>query len=69
MFGKSDNEEGGKQESRGSEPSFDDGNGHLMQRDLPLPVCDKTAGALESLERDDLTVTPSTWHYAGGGCC
>ncbi|MHC5026582.1 MAG: arsenosugar biosynthesis arsenite methyltransferase ArsM [Planctomycetota bacterium] len=53
----------------GSEPSFDDGNGHLMQSDLPLPVCDKTAGALESLERDDLTVTPSTWHYAGGGCC
>ena len=53
----------------GSEASFDDDLGHVLQRDLPLAVCDKTALALDGLGRDDLTVTPSTWHYAGGGCC
>ena len=29
----------------GSEDSFDDGAGHVMLRDQPLSVCDKTAGA------------------------
>lgn len=53
----------------GTEASFDDGLGHVMQRDVPLPVCDKTAGALAALGRDDIVVTESTWHYAGGGCC
>lgn len=24
---------------------------------------------LPDLERSDLVVTPSTWHYQGGGCC
>ncbi len=53
----------------GPEPSFDDGRGHLLVRDLPLGVCDKTAANLAALGRADLTVTESTWHYAGGGCC
>jgi ubiquinone/menaquinone biosynthesis C-methylase UbiE len=53
----------------GDEDSFDDGNGHVLQHDVPLPVCDKTAGALARLDRVDITVTDSTWHYAGGGCC
>jgi ubiquinone/menaquinone biosynthesis C-methylase UbiE len=53
----------------GSEPRFDDGRGHVLERDLPLAVCDKTAAALRSLGRDDLLVTPSTFHYRGGGCC
>ncbi|MEM7228501.1 MAG: arsenosugar biosynthesis arsenite methyltransferase ArsM [Planctomycetota bacterium] len=53
----------------GSERQFDDGNGHVMVQDIPMPVCDKTASALESLGRDDVVVTGSTWHYAGGGCC
>lgn len=53
----------------GPEDSFDDGRGHVMQRDLPLPVCDKTAAALESLGNPHLTVTESNWHYSGGGCC
>ena len=53
----------------GSDPTFDDGKGHVLARDLPYPVCDKTAAALTKLARPDLTVTPSTWHYAGGGCC
>ncbi len=53
----------------GPEPSFDDGRGHLLVRDLPLGVCDKTAANLAALGRPDLTVTESTWHYAGDGCC
>jgi len=53
----------------GADDSFDDGKGHVLARDIPLGVCDKTAGVLEQLGRDDLTITDSTWHYAGGGCC
>jgi SAM-dependent methyltransferase len=53
----------------GNETSFDDGAGHLLARDQPLAVCDKTAGKLAGLRRDDLLITPSTWHYDGGGCC
>ena len=53
----------------GPDESFDDDRGHVMPRDIPLGVCDKTAEALAALGRDDLTVTESTWHYAGGGCC
>ena len=47
----------------------DDGKGHVLARDLPMPVCDKTANALAALGHSDLTVTGSTWHYTGGGCC
>lgn len=53
----------------GADGVFDDGHGHLMQRDLPLGVCDKTAKRLARLGRDDLVLTPPTWHYAGDGCC
>lgn len=53
----------------GEQDQFDDGAGHVLVRDLPMPVCDKTAGALERLGHTDLTVTGSTWHYGGGGCC
>lgn len=53
----------------GDTEAFDDGRGHLVQRDVPLAVCRKTAAALAGLGRDDLIVTPPTWHYAGGGCC
>lgn len=53
----------------GEHDHFDDGKGHLISRDLPLGVCDKTANALADLERDDLIITPPTWHYAGDGCC
>jgi hypothetical protein len=27
---------------------FDDGRGHVRERDLPLPVCDNTAAALRA---------------------
>jgi SAM-dependent methyltransferase len=53
----------------GAEASLDDGKGHVMRRDQPLAVCDKTAGNLARLGRDDLVVTGSTWFYDGGGCC
>lgn len=53
----------------GLDAVFDDGKGHCMVRDVPLGVCDKTARALAALGRDDIIVTPSTWHYAGDGCC
>ena len=53
----------------GSQKQFDDGNGHALPRGIPMPVCDKTAEALAALHRDDVVVTPPTWHHAGGGCC
>ncbi|MEM8865434.1 MAG: arsenosugar biosynthesis arsenite methyltransferase ArsM [Planctomycetota bacterium] len=53
----------------GPDETFNDGKGHLLHQNLPMPVCDKTANALSSLGRDDLVVTASTWHYQGGGCC
>lgn len=53
----------------GEEEVLDDGKGHLLVRDLPLGVCDKTAAALSALGRSDLIITESTWHYPGDGCC
>ena len=53
----------------GRDEALDDGKGHILVRDLPLQVCDKTAKALEELGRDDLLVTPGNYHYNGGGCC
>lgn len=53
----------------GSDDSFNDGAGHILMRDWPLAVCDKTAKALEALGRDDIRLTPSTYFYDGGGCC
>jgi ubiquinone/menaquinone biosynthesis C-methylase UbiE len=53
----------------GDQASFDDGRGHVLTRNTPHAVCDKTATALASLEHPDITITPSTWHYAGDGCC
>ena len=53
----------------GNDEVFDDGKGHLMRRDVPLGVCDKTAGNLLKLGRGDIRLTDATWHYAGDGCC
>ncbi|HYH95844.1 arsenosugar biosynthesis arsenite methyltransferase ArsM [Hyalangium sp.] len=53
----------------GPEEVFDDGKGHLLSRDLPLSVCDKTAEALQRLESPHFLVTGSTFHYRGGGSC
>ena len=51
----------------GEGAKYDDGKGHVLQKGLPLPVCDKTATALAGTP--GVTITAPTWHYAGGGCC
>jgi SAM-dependent methyltransferase len=48
---------------------FDDNKGHFMTRNQPLAICDKTAGALAALGRDDIYISGSTYFYEGGGCC
>ncbi|HIK46000.1 MAG TPA: arsenosugar biosynthesis arsenite methyltransferase ArsM [Leptolyngbyaceae cyanobacterium M65_K2018_010] len=51
----------------GPEAAFDDQAGHKLQRGVPMAVCDKTALALS--HDPEILITPSTWHYSGGGCC
>ncbi|WP_224485205.1 arsenosugar biosynthesis arsenite methyltransferase ArsM [Robertkochia aurantiaca] len=53
----------------GTEEYFDDRKGHVLMPNQPLAVCDKTAAALKSLNRNDIFISESTWHYDGGGCC
>lgn len=53
----------------GKEDSFDDHKGHLVIKNQPLAVCDKTAAALASLGRNDIYISGSTFFYDGGGCC
>lgn len=53
----------------GSEDFFDDHKGHILQKNQPLAICDKTARALKALKRDDIYLSESTYHYDGGGCC
>lgn len=53
----------------GTEEYLDDNAGHIMQRGLPLAVCDKTASKLSAKFPSTITITPSTWFYDGGGCC
>lgn len=53
----------------GDEEYFDDKKGHVLMNNQPLSVCDKTAGALASLNRADIHITNSTYFYDGGGCC
>ena len=38
-------------------------------KNQPIAICDKTAGALADLGRDDIFISESTYHYDGGGCC
>jgi len=53
----------------GDEELFDDNAGHVLMQNQPLAVCDKTAGALADLNRKDIFISESTYHYDGGGCC
>ena len=53
----------------GLEDVFDDSAGHILQRGLPVVVCDKTAAKLASVLPENVIITDSTWHYIGGGCC
>lgn len=40
-----------------------------MLKNQPLPICDKTAKAIQNLGRKDIFVSESTYFYDGGGCC
>ena len=53
----------------GEQDYFDDKAGHVLLKNQPLAVCDKTASALSKLNRDDIFISESTFHYDGGGCC
>ncbi len=53
----------------GTDDYFDDKKGHVLLKNQPLSVCDKTANALASLNRNDIFISESTYHYNGGGCC
>lgn len=53
----------------GTEEFFDDEKGHILLPNQPIAVCDKTAGNLAALNRDDIFISGSTWFYDGGGCC
>ena len=53
----------------GSEDYFDDKKGHVLLKNQPLAICDKTAAALKSLNKTDIYISESTFHYNGGGCC
>ncbi|WP_371379913.1 arsenosugar biosynthesis arsenite methyltransferase ArsM [Sporomusa aerivorans] len=44
--------------------------GCIIPRDIPHPVCQKSADYFRKLNRDDLIVTAPTYHCSGaGGCC
>ena len=53
----------------GNEEYFDDEKGHVLMYNQPISVCDKTAGNLATLGREDIYITDSTFFYDGGGCC
>ncbi len=53
----------------GQEEYFDDRQGHVLMPNQPLAICDKTAGALASLNKEDIYISESTHFYDGGGCC
>ena len=53
----------------GEDELFDDKKGHILLQNQPLAICDKTAGDLAALERDDIFISESTYFYDGGGCC
>lgn len=53
----------------GDDSFLDDKKGHLLLQNQPLAICDKTARDLKDLNRDDIFISDSTFHYDGGGCC
>ena len=53
----------------GDDDYVDDNAGHILLKNQPLAICDKTANALANLNRGDIFISESTYHYDGGGCC
>ena len=57
------------QSTIGNEDYFDDGAGHVLLKNQPLAICDKTAEKLQRSSNNDIFISKSTYHYDGGGCC
>jgi len=53
----------------GDDAYYDDDKGHILLKNQPIAICDKTAGQLKDLGRNDIYISESTFHYDGGGCC
>ncbi len=53
----------------GNEDYLDDKKGHILLKNQPLAICDKTAGQFKAFNRNDIFISESTFHYDGGGCC
>jgi SAM-dependent methyltransferase len=53
----------------GDDDFLDDKKGHVLLQNQPLTICDKTAKDLGKLNRNDIFISNSTFHYDGGGCC
>ena len=53
----------------GDDDFLDDKKGHVLLQNQPLTICDKTAKYLGKLNRNDIFISNSTFHYDGGGCC
>ena len=53
----------------GNKEFYDDKKGHVLLQNQPLAICDKTAAALSEKVQEKLFISPSTFHYDGGGCC
>ncbi len=53
----------------GDKEYFDDKAGHVMIKNQPLAICDKTANEINHLNRGDIFISESTYFYDGGGCC
>ena len=53
----------------GKEEYFDDKKGHVLIKNQPLAICDKTADQFKALNRTDIFISEATYHYDGGGCC
>ena len=53
----------------GKNEYFDDGSGHVLLKNQPLSICDKTAKKLSQLNKKDIFISDSTFFYDGGGAC
>ena len=53
----------------GEDEYLDDKKGHILLKNQPIAICDKTAANLAALGRNDIYISESTFHYDGGGCC
>jgi hypothetical protein len=53
----------------GDKNYFYDQKGHVRLKNQSLAICDKTAAAISTLERNDIYVSNSTYFYDGEGCC